>query len=169
MIREQLTIEVFEEFESLVSEEKLRKALEESLSLMAAKDKGSLGLVIANDETVQQLNREYRGLDETTDVLSFSPFHSGKYYGDDNDKPASSLGNDSFILPPDESPPLGEIIISYPQAKRQAHEAGHSVEEELTFLAIHGLLHLLGYDHKEPTEERSMMEKQTQILARLMP
>ena len=167
MAEQQVSIQVLEGFETLVSEERLRGVLEKTLSLEPIEWVGGVGLVIAGDETVRQLNRDYRGLDETTDVLSFSPVHAGEYYGEEN-QPSSLGGDEAFILPPGENPPLGEIIISYPQAQRQARESGHLVEQELTLLIVHGVLHLIGYDHEVAEEEKLMMEKQSQILARLL-
>lgn len=105
-----------------------------------------VGLVVTDDETVRELNRRYRNLDEPTDVLSF---------GQD---PAD------FVTPPDGIRRLGEVILSYPAAERQAHEAGHSVQEEAAHLVTHGLLHLLGYDHEDPEEERRMRARERFVL-----
>ncbi|MCJ7669712.1 MAG: rRNA maturation RNase YbeY, partial [Dehalococcoidia bacterium] len=92
-----------------------------------------VSLVLTDSETVQRLNRDYRGVDEPTDVLAFYMLPQ---------KGADS----SFALPPDGITRLGEVIISYPQAVAQAREQGHSPERELALLVIHGILHLLGYD-----------------------
>ncbi|NIU63696.1 MAG: rRNA maturation RNase YbeY, partial [Pseudomonas stutzeri] len=72
-----------------------------------------------------------------------------------------------FALPPDEPAPLGEVVISYPTAVRQAEEQGHSVEAEVAHLLVHGVLHLLGYDHLEAEDERSMRRREKDILAEL--
>ena len=114
-----------------------------------------LSVVITDDETVAELNRTHRGLDETTDVLSFSYAHSGTYHGADpqDSWPAAA---DDFILPPEVRPDLGEIVISYPQAERQASQVGHTVEKELAVLLAHGILHLLGYDHEEDGDAAEM-------------
>jgi probable rRNA maturation factor len=111
-----------------------------------------LGVVIADDATVRELNRRYLGIDEPTDVLAFG-------LGEVNDRP--------FALPPGEAAPLGEVIISYPTAVRQAEEQGHSVEAEVAHLLVHGVLHLLGYDHLEAEDERTMRERGEEILATL--
>jgi probable rRNA maturation factor len=109
-----------------------------------------LGVVISDDATVHELNRRYLGVDEPTDVLSFD-------LGEEGDGP--------FALPPGEAAPLGEVIISYPTAVRQAEEQGHSVEAEVAHLLVHGILHLLGYDHVDVEEERIMRRREEEILA----
>jgi probable rRNA maturation factor len=113
-------------------------------------------LVFTDSETVKQLNRDYRGVDEPTDVLAFYMLPQ---------KGADS----SFALPPDGVTRLGEVIISYPQAVAQAKEQGHSPERELALLVIHGILHLLGYDHEEPKEERKMRKRERELLERCLP
>lgn len=122
--------------------------------VLAAESAGpvELGIAISDDATVRDLNRRYLGLDEPTDVLSFG-------LSEESDTP--------FALPPGEAAPLGEVIISYPTAVQQAREEGHSVEAELAHLLVHGILHLLGYDHLERDDERAMRRKEEQILARL--
>jgi len=111
-----------------------------------------LSVVITDDATVRELNRRYLGLDEPTDVLSFG-------LGEKNDEP--------FALPPGESASLGEVIVSYPTAVRQAKEQGHSAEAEVAHLLVHGILHLLGYDHLEAEDERIMRRREEEILADL--
>ena len=107
-------------------------------------------------DVVRELNRQHRGLDENTDVLSFSFAHEGEYYGEEE---RGAPGADfHFVLPPGENDDrsLGEVIISYPQTIRQAEASGHPVERELTILLVHGVLHLLGYDHEVPDDEAMM-------------
>ena len=123
-----------------------------------------VSLVIADDEALLELNRTYRGLDEVTDVLSFSPHHAGPYEGDE--APATNdMSFPDFPDSPDEVGELGEVVVSYPQAKRQALQAKHPVALELETLVVHGVLHLLGYDHAEPDEEREMFGLQDKALA----
>ena len=123
-----------------------------------------VSLLITDDDTVRELNAEYRGLDETTDVLSFSAEHPGHWEGD-GDGPTQ--GGGEFVLPPDIPQPLGEIIISWPQAQRQAGEHGVSPMRELAHLVIHGALHLVGYDHVEPEEAALMQAREHQALTAL--
>jgi len=114
-----------------------------------------LGLVLATQERVKELNRDYRGKDEPTDVLAFS---AREERGEDQPP---------FIHPPDGLLHLGEVIISYPQAAIQADEHQHSVEKELAILIIHGVLHLLGYEHDKPELERQMRAREAEILSHI--
>lgn len=108
-----------------------------------------LSLLLTGDEQVRELNREFAGDDHATDVLSFSlregePFVSG----DDTNR-------------------LGEVIVSFETATRQAEEAGHEVENEVAHLLVHGVLHLLGYDHVEPEDETKMRMHERRVLSEL--
>ena len=109
-------------------------------------DATDVAVVLAGDRTVRRLNREYRGKDRTTDVLSF---------------PA---GAETL---PDGTRPLGEIVISVPQAARQAESNAHSLARELRVLVIHGYLHLLGYDHE--VDDGTMMRLQGRIARAVLP
>ncbi len=111
-----------------------------------------LGLFLARQERVQELNRRYRGLDEPTDVLAFSTTEE------------IGAGSPRFVIPPDGVQHLGEVIISYPQAVIQAAEHQHTVRREVALLIIHGVLHLLGYDHDEPERERRMRAREAEVL-----
>ena len=106
-----------------------------------------LGLVISDDDTLRDLNRRYRGIDEATDVLSF---------GLESAEP--------FVSPPDGVHRLGEVIVSFPAAERQAREAGGPLEDELAHLVVHGVLHLLGYNHQQPEEARAMRAREEALL-----
>lgn len=122
-----------------------------------------VSLLITGDETVRALNAEYRGLDETTDVLSFSASHPGHWEGD-GDGPPEPSEHTEFVLPPGTPQPLGEIIVSWPQAQRQAAEHGVSPERELAHLVIHGALHLVGYDHLGPEDTAQMQALEREAL-----
>ncbi|MBC8280160.1 MAG: rRNA maturation RNase YbeY [Chloroflexi bacterium] len=124
-----------------------------------------MSLVITNDETVHKLNAQFRGLDEVTDVLSFSADHPGHWEGEDD--PPEGTDGFEFIMPPDELSPLGEVIISYPQAQRQAEEHGVPLAHELALLVVHGVLHLTGHDHLDPEETTLMQSKERTALAAL--
>jgi probable rRNA maturation factor len=135
-----------------------------------------VGLVVTDDETVRDLNRRYRCIDEPTDVLSFGygPFdpsaslRAGRLRTQPVDPSTGSgcggSGTEPFVTPPDGVRRLGEVIVSYPTAERQALEAGHSVQEEAAHLVVHGLLHLLGYDHEDPDDERRMRARKVELL-----
>jgi len=122
--------------------------------VLVAQEAGSgveLGLVITSQERVQQLNRSYLGKDEPTDVLAFSMLPEA-------DHPP-------FVTPPDGVLHLGEVIIAYPQAVAQAEEHQHSIKREVAILIIHGVLHLLGYEHDKPELEREMRAREGEILS----
>ena len=102
-------------------------------------------VVFMEDEEIHKMNKEYRGVDRVTDVISFA-------FEDNNDL----VYNDIRML--------GDIFICIPQMKRQASEYGHSEKRELAFLAVHGILHLLGYDHMNEEDEHVMFELQELIL-----
>ncbi len=156
-----VTVQIFEEFENLLSEEFLGRVAQ--LTLDHEKIDRNLSLVIADDDTVRELNKTYRGLDKHTDVLSFAFDNQGQFYGDE--APPSGWDEDvQFILPNSEEGGLGEVIISYPQAVRQAAEAGRDVKDEVMHLITHGILHLLGYDHIEDDEHETMAARETAIL-----
>ena len=108
-----------------------------------------LSVVLTDDEEVRALNREYGGEDKSTDVLSFS------------------LREGEAFVTPDETDRLGEVVLSYETAKRQAEEAGHHLDDELAHLLVHGVLHLLGYDHAEDAEEAEMRSRERRVLTEL--
>jgi probable rRNA maturation factor len=130
----------------------LQNVAEQVLVAQATGDNVELGLVIADEERVRELNRSYRGRDEPTDVLAFSA--------------VEEIGQElpPFVAPPDGVVHLGEVIIAYPQAVVQAEEHQHSVKKEIAILIIHGVLHLLGYDHDKPEPERQMRAREEEIL-----
>ena len=128
-------------------------------------DAAQMSLLITDDETVHGLNAQFRGLDEVTDVLSFSGDHAGHWEGEA--EPLEDTGGFDFVVPPGEPSPLGEVIVSYPQAQRQAEERGAPLEHELALLVVHGVLHLTGHDHLEPEETELMQSKERIALAAL--
>jgi len=161
-----VSVRVLEQFDGLVSVRWLRRIAEDTLSVASDWNESRLSVVIADDDVLKDLNKRYRGLDEITDVLSFSFTHHGAYYGEGDRWPRG--GEESiFVLPPGEEDSLGEVIISYPEAQRQADQSGHSVEEKVALLLAHGVLHLLGHDHVEPEEEAVMRRLEDKVLAEL--
>ncbi|HEY93222.1 MAG TPA: rRNA maturation RNase YbeY [Dehalococcoidia bacterium] len=115
-----------------------------------------LGLVIASQERVQQLNQSYLGRDEPTDVLAFSMLPAEGEVGADSP---------TFVIPPDGVLHLGEVIISYPQAVIQAEEHQHSIKREITILIIHGVLHLLGYEDDKAEPKQRMSAREAECLS----
>ena len=156
-----------------MQEDWLRAVMDEALGVaIPGGEACQVSLAVTSDETVRGLNREYRGLDEVTDVLSFSASHSGQWEGDTPpdalELPATeSLEAPAFVYPPDETAPLGEVIIAFPQAQRQAAQRGAPLTEELALLIVHGVLHLVGHDHAEPREQAEMQAKERAALKAL--
>jgi len=105
-----------------------------------------LSIVLTDDARLHKLNRDYLGIDAPTDVLSF---------------PASETD------PETGSRYLGDILLSIPRAQEQATAAGHALDSEVQLLVVHGVLHLLGYDHAEAKEKRKMWKAQEEILVQL--
>ncbi len=155
-----IDLQVDEEFAPLVNVEDLRQGVAATLEQHAAElgDAVEIALLITGDDSIQELNRTYRGVDAPTDVLSFSAQEA-------------SEGEPDLALPPELAAEfdrrLGDIVIAYPYAQRQAQHFGNSVASELRLLAIHGTLHLLGYDHADPDEEEAMWAVQEAILSPL--
>jgi probable rRNA maturation factor len=129
----------------------LRKVVETVLISEHTSPVAEVSLFLTGQDKVHQLNREYLGEDRPTDVLSF---------------PMLTPGNDTapFVTPLDDAEHLGEVIISLPQAVIQAEDHGHSVQDEIAVLLVHGVLHLLGYDHDIPEAESKMKGREAKIL-----
>lgn len=152
-------------------EEKWMDLLDKLLQIAGkneAFERGIVTLTLTDDEGITELNRQYRGLDKPTDVLSFSLLEGEEADIAFEDEYESSEEDSDWQ---DEGKPqdpfadlLGDIVISVPRAEAQAEEYGHSVERELGFLFVHGFLHLLGYDHEDEDGEREMVAKQEAVL-----
>jgi probable rRNA maturation factor len=141
-----IAILVLEQFQNKISDQILLSSGETTLLLDGVPDSPSLTLKITDDEEMTELNQRYRGINRTTDVLAFGA---------------------DFTDPDLESRYLGDVIISFPQAEKQALERGHAVEEELQLLVVHGVLHLLGYDHDTQSRKEAMWAIQSQVLTEL--
>lgn len=141
-----MNIELMDELQLL--DESHKNRLCEVLIFAAKKeginDEAELSVSIVNDKQIQALNNDYRSKDQPTDVLSF-PF-------------------DDFEAIEGMPVLLGDLIISFETAQEQAKQYNHSIERELCFLAVHGLLHLIGYTHDTEEEEKEMFGKQEKIL-----
>ncbi len=160
-----IDVQVFPPFARRLSKAWLRDVVELALDARDEETPLYVSLVIADDETVHGLNRDYRGLDETTDVLAF-PLWESRFEVEDDD--GASDGNGAAIgLPPEAGAPAGEVVISYPQAARQARESRKRVRAEIALLVVHGTLHLLGYDHADECEQRRMWAVQDNVLAKV--
>jgi len=141
-----IEIVINEPFASLVDPLPLQKAASITLETAGPEPECDLTVVISNDAQLQELNRQYLGIDAPTDVLSFQADEldpeTGRRY-------------------------LGDVIISYPRAQAQAETGGHAVPDELQLLVVHGVLHLLGHDHGVDAEKEKMWALQAEVLIRL--
>jgi probable rRNA maturation factor len=124
----------------------LKRAATLTLDLESDISDADMTIVLTDDAQMHELNREYLGVDAPTDVLSF---------------PASESDPETGV------PYMGDILISIPRAKLQAEAAGHSVEDEVQLLVVHGTLHLLGHDHAKVREKARMWKAQAQVLSGL--
>ena len=121
-----------------------------------------VNLVLVDNEEIKRVNTEFRGIESSTDVLSFPmiPFETpADYSAAEEDESCFDLDTDELLL--------GDIMISAERAAAQAKEYGHSVKREFCFLVAHSMLHLLGYDHMVPEEAGVMEEKQAKALEEL--
>src|SRR5690625_2755308 len=128
----------------------LQKLFDYAAQNESVQENAELSVSFVNNRDIQELNKTYRKKDEPTDVISFAL----------QDAVADSIGIVGSNVPLI----LGDIVISIDKVEEQATEYNHSFERELGFLAVHGFLHLLGYDHMDETEEKNMFQKQNDIL-----
>ncbi|WP_026558707.1 rRNA maturation RNase YbeY [Bacillus sp. J37] len=147
-----LSIDSHDETNELTEEQ--IKTVEELLQFAAdvedVSEGAELSVTFVTNERIQEVNREYRDKDQPTDVISFALEEMSE--------------GELEIVGVDQPRVLGDIIISIPRAREQAEDYGHSFMRELGFLSVHGLLHLLGYDHMTDSEEKVMFTKQKEIL-----
>ena len=140
------SIEVFVTVEEEIKEfETVEKVLYSAIEKEKL-EKVSFNLIIVDNDYIHDLNKNYRNIDRETDVITFA------------------LEDEDTIVMPNEERVLGDIYISIDRAKEQANEFGHSLLRELSFLAVHGFYHLLGYDHMTPEDEKVMFKKQEEVL-----
>lgn len=123
--------------------------IEQALKTLGIKDDVEVSCVLVDDERIHEINREYRHIDRSTDVISFAMEDNDQFYVEGMPRT------------------LGDIFISVDHAKKQAEEYGHSLRREMCFLFTHGILHLLGYDHMTDEQEKEMFGLQDKILGAL--
>ncbi|MCD5407417.1 MAG: rRNA maturation RNase YbeY [Desulfotomaculum sp.] len=135
-----------------VQEEWINNAVKAIENILARHNQAEseVGLILVDDQYMHRLNKDYRGVDSPTDVLSFA-MNEGE----------------TMPEPEDSEQLLGDVLISLETAQRQAEQYQHSLERELVFLALHGTLHLLGYDHQNK-ENKSLMRAQEEIILTIM-
>lgn len=129
-------------------EQQLQRGLQVVADLHQLSAQTEVSITMVTDEEIHQLNRDYRKVDRPTDVLSFAL--------DEGDEPELVDGPDEHLL--------GDIIISAETAERQGQEFGHGLEREIVYLAVHGLLHLLGYDHMVEEDKVVMRAKEEEVM-----
>ena len=128
----------------------LNKAIDEAIHTSGGPGEAEVSLMLVDDRRIHALNLEYRGVDRPTDVLSFA------LQEEMDEEPDSEFEDDM----------LGDIVISVERAREQAEEYGHSFEREIIYLAVHGTLHLLGYDHEEEDDKLKMRNKEEEVMTR---
>lgn len=155
-------------FHRFVSQTWIRKAALKALTVAIPHQSCHMGVAVCDDNTIKQLNRDYRGIDTVTDVLSFSTQYSGLWQGESSHNPTDSYYQEPFVVPNDKDDFIGEVVISFPQMCRQAAESSKSQKDEIAFLVVHGTLHLLGYDHEEPEEATTMICKEQEAMSQFI-
>lgn len=140
---EGLTDEIATEYEQVITKALTTAAKLHNLPLTA-----QVSVSLVGDQEIQEINRDYRGIDKITDVISF----------------ALDEGEEFTIVDGPQEQLLGEIVISLPQTLRQAKEYENSVERELAYLTVHGFLHLLGYDHMNEDDKALMRREEEKIM-----
>jgi len=128
----------------------LREVVVRAFEEMGQPPEVGVTLLVTTDERIRELNRTHRQVDAPTDVLSFS-----------------ATGDIEFVTPVGLPPYLGDIVISLPTARRQAAECQHALRDEMALLIVHGILHVLGYDHESPPERAVMWARQAEVLSAL--
>lgn len=146
---EPIEVQIDDEFLPEVDAQDIGKAVAAALAF--EERAGEITVVITTDEAVAELNQQYRDAEGSTDVLSF---------------PAQD-STPGFVTAPEMAAYLGDIVIALPYTRRQAANLNRPLRDELRLLAVHGVLHLLGYDHADQEEEANMWARQEAILARL--
>ncbi|HIP95981.1 MAG TPA: rRNA maturation RNase YbeY [Anaerolineae bacterium] len=144
-------VHIAPQFERLVNADLVRRAALAVLAHEGVTGQSELSVVITDDDEVHDLNRRFRGVDAPTDVLAFGETGEGT----------------PFVTAPDAPIMLGDVVIACPRAQEQAAEAGHPLDAEIQLLVVHGVLHLLGYDHAQPEEKAVMWARQDEILRTL--
>ena len=136
----------------------VRQVVERAIQKNGWEQPATVDVVFVSDADMQEINATRRGVDEVTDVLAFPVLDL---------RPGQGLTQDFFVLPPDTTPHLGDVLISVDRFESQADEAGHSRQRELAFLTVHGVLHILGYDHETDEERRTMRRREEEVLSEL--
>ncbi|GAA5421056.1 rRNA maturation RNase YbeY [Tetragenococcus halophilus] len=135
--------------------EEIDRLLQYAADYLKLPENSEMSITFMDNEGIQMINRDYRGKDAPTDVISFAIEEAGE------DEMPIFFDDEEMTDLPNE---LGDIMISTQRAQEQAAEYGHSYEREVGFLALHGFLHINGYDHMTPEDEKKMFGLQKEIL-----
>lgn len=152
-----MDLTVYDETAGRVSADQLalvKDVLQFAAKKLALKDSTEMSVTMVTNPAIKKLNKQYRGVDRATDVLSFAAEESG------DETPIIMDPELAAELPTN----LGDLFISIDKVEEQAKFLGHSVDRELGFLVVHGFLHLNGYDHEQPADEKKMFGLQREIL-----
>ncbi|WP_188206190.1 rRNA maturation RNase YbeY [Alkalibacillus aidingensis] len=147
-----MQLELIDETGSVTEQQQnlLKNVLELAAKRESVEPNAEVSLTFITDEEIKEINRDYREKDQVTDVISFA---------------LEEHTEDELVVQGEDIPiHYGDIVISIDRAYAQADEYNHSIDRELAFLAVHGLLHLIGYDHQTKEEEQMMFSKQEEIL-----
>ncbi len=145
----EIEVQVAPAFAGAVMGADLKRAVEK---VLRREDRpGEVTVVVTDEQGIRELNRDFLGRDRVTDVLAFATQEEGG----------------PFVPAPGAGKYLGDVIVCYPRAVQQALEQDHSVGEELALLVVHGVLHLLGYDHATEEEQAAMWALQDEILGQI--
>jgi len=126
---------------------RIREIIKNIIQYLKVDEKTEISILFTDDKFIKSLNKKYRGINKSTDVLTFN------------------LEEGDLIFPEvDKNKLLGDIVVSVETAQRQANNLNHNLEKELMILLIHGLLHLIGYDHEEDRDNKIMQVKENEIL-----
>lgn len=141
-----ISVIIKKNYRTVLSPETIERMIFSIFQILNVDENSGLSILVTSETELHKLNRQYLDIDKPTDVLSFE---------------SNEVDPETGCLF------LGDIALSYPTAEKQAVEAGHPVENEITLLLIHGILHLLGYDHDSQSEKAEMWQKQQSILSDL--
>jgi probable rRNA maturation factor len=161
--------------EQMLAELPLDQVIKKTLQTAGVQQPIMLTLLITNDDSIRDMNKQYRQQDKATDVLSFplleqplvnAPAEQLWIPAESEGGAAAGQGKGApaFVTPPELLTNLGDIVISWPTVERQAKEAGHSSSYELLYLVAHGVLHLIGYDDQSETGYQAMVAMQHTVL-----
>lgn len=157
IINMQSVVDITDELKDII-----QRCVNETMVIEKIKFKCECNIILTDNNTIREYNMDFRGLDSATDVLSFPILD---FIGDIKDLNTDDIKYD--INPETGHVMLGDIIISMDKVIQQSKEYGHSIKRELGFLIVHGMLHLLGYDHEEIKDREKMRKKEEYILNKI--